>query len=92
MTDNLSLYVVKTSRNGYLERLTIINDRDKRAYPLVLAYETKNKAVALKFDSDIVAQAVADLLIESKEESFYIGAHTARDIITKKEACSWLAS
>ena len=72
MADNYSLYVIKTSRNGYLERLTIINDRDKRAYPFVLAYETKNKAAALKFDSDIVAQAVADLLIESKEENFYL--------------------
>ena len=72
MDDKISFYVIKSSRDRYLKRLTLLNDRDKREYPFTLIYETRDLFEALKFDSDITAQAIADFLSESKDESFFI--------------------
>lgn len=71
MDKNL-IYVIKSSRGRYLERLTLLNDRDKRLVPFVLVYETKNKSQALKFDSDQTAQEIADFLNDTKDDNFYL--------------------
>lgn len=72
MPDKNLIYIIKSSRGGYIQRVAILNDRDKRLFPFVLAYETKNKRDALKFDYDVSAQCLADLLTETKEESYSV--------------------
>ena len=71
MADKIILTVIKTSRGGYIERVSILPDRDRKVFPFVLAYETVNKAEALKFESGDAALALIDLLNDTKDENFY---------------------
>ena len=71
MADKIILTVIKTSRGGYIERVSILPDRDRKVFPFVLAYETVNKAEALKFESGDAALALIDLLNDTKDESFF---------------------
>lgn len=72
MADKNTLFIIKSSRGAYLQRLAILNDRDKKLYPFILAYETKIRNDALKFDYEITAQAIADFLSDSRDDSYYL--------------------
>ena len=70
MTDKIMLYVIRSSRGAFIKRVAVINDRDKRLYPFVIAYETKFIAEAIRFDNEIAAQALADFLSETRDDSY----------------------
>lgn len=71
MDDKIIMTVIKTSRGGYVERVSIIPDRGRKVFPFVLVYETADPTDALKFESGEAALALIDLLNDTQAESFY---------------------
>ena len=59
-------YIIRTNR-GFVSRVSILNDRDKRVYPFILVIDSSSISEALKFTDIDTAQTVADLLLDTKE-------------------------
>ena len=72
MANKNMLYVIKSSREAFISRVAVLNDRDKRVFPFVIAYETKLLSEAIKFEDETAAQALADFLSDTRSDSYYV--------------------
>ena len=70
-------YIIRT-RKGYVERVSVINDRDKREWPFVLVIDTVSISEALKFNDPDIAQQIADLLLDTKQGIYTVDSINIR--------------